>query len=136
MNKQEFIDKWEKDLEMWKRACSENAIVHTRDERLKASAYVLSISSMLSDFKSLDEPFVSSKERHKDRTQLIKDNWEMFEMIYKGTLDHNSFSVKTFVRKLQDAGEYSHKTAPMDIIHTLKYKFIKLKEQGHVKTGN
>ena len=52
---QELIDKWHKDLEMWKRVC-EDPLMYTKEQRLRASGYVLSITAMINQLKELITP--------------------------------------------------------------------------------
>lgn len=52
MTKEKIIEKWEVDLQMWKRICAD-PLMYERERRVKASAYVLSITSMLSDLKEM-----------------------------------------------------------------------------------
>lgn len=54
MNKQQFIDKWQKDLELFKRVV-EDPLMYTPIARAKAAGKIMAISAMLSDFKSIED---------------------------------------------------------------------------------
>lgn len=88
MTKEQIIEKWENDLNMWKRVCND-PLMYTRDDRLKASAYVLSITTMLSNLKELIKELIHEEAKieewkafHKRNiTELKKENQELKDKI-------------------------------------------------------
>lgn len=54
MKKSELIEKWTKELEMYKRVLKD-PLMHTKEDRLKASGKALVIVSMLADVKELKQ---------------------------------------------------------------------------------
>ncbi len=53
MTKQEILDKWEKDLEMWRRV-AEDRLMYTKEDRLKALHHSQLICAMKSDLEKLN----------------------------------------------------------------------------------
>lgn len=48
-----MIEKWEKELDIWKRTYNENALFNTKEQRQKAIHFAAAITSMLKDLKTL-----------------------------------------------------------------------------------
>lgn len=47
------IEKWEGELKIWSKVINENALFHTKEEKLKAANYIGVIQSVLTDLKKI-----------------------------------------------------------------------------------
>lgn len=54
MSKKEFIKKWEKERDLWRRVVDEH-LFYTEEERKKASSKLTAICAMLEDARKLHE---------------------------------------------------------------------------------